>query len=230
MAEAQNEYFLDKIKLIRDNLPPAVIDPLHTLRKLMQGRTNSFSLSFVHPDEVEEIIGNLSNSSSFGLDMIDTYIIKLIKPEILPALTHIINLSLSTKKFPESWKRVKVIPLHKKEDLLNPKNYRPVAIVPIFSKVLERVIFNQMIQYLNNNNLIHPNHHAYRANHNTTTALLQMYDVWLDSLENGEVAALCFLDMSAAFDIVDHTLLISKLNLYGFDSGMQDWIMDIQLP
>ena len=100
-------------------------------------------------------------------------------------LTHIINLSISTKKFPDSWKKVKVIPLHKKEDLLNPKNYRPVAIVPIFSKVLERVIFNQMIQYLNNNNLIHPNHHAYRANHNTTTALLQMYDVWLESLENG---------------------------------------------
>ena len=65
---------------------------------------------------------------------------------------------------------------------------------------------------------------SYRANHNTTTALLQMYDVWLESLENGEVAALCFLDMSAAFDIVDHTLLINKLNLYGFDSGMQDWI------
>ena len=81
-----------------------------------------------------------------------------------------------------------------------------------------------MIEYLNKNNLIHPNHHAYRANLNTTTALLQMYDVWLDSLENGEVSALCFLDMSAAFDIVDHTLLISKLKLYGFDSGMQDWI------
>ena len=190
----------------------------------MQGRTSSFSLSSVHPGEVDIIIASLSNSSSFGLDMIDTYIIKLIKPEILPALTHIINLSISTRKFPDFWKKVKVIPLYKKEDLLNPKNYRPVAIVPIFSKVLERVIFNQMIQYLNNNKLIHPNHHAYRANHNTTTALLQMYDVWLESLGNGEVAALCFLDMSAAFDIVDHTLLISKLDLYGFDSGTQAWI------
>ena len=143
---------------------------------------------------------------------------------ILPALTHIINLSISHITFPQLWKKVKIIPLHKKEDLLNPKNYRPVAIIPILSKVLERLVFNQMINYLNQNNLIHPNHHAYRANHNTTTALLQMYDIWLDSLENGEIAGVCFLDMSAAFDIVDHSLLISKLKLYGFDTGMLDWI------
>ena len=213
LAEAQNNFFLEKIRLISENLPPAVSDPLETLKKLMQGRKCSFSLSLVHPDEVDEVLSKLSNSSSFGLDMIDTFIIKLIKPEILPALTHIVNLSISTRMFPDFWKKVKIIPLHKKEDLLNPKNYRPVAIVPIFSKVLERVIFNQMIKYLNQHKLIHPNHHAYRTNHNTTTALLQMYDVWLDSIENVEVAGVCFLDMSAAFYIVDHPLLISKLKL-----------------
>ena len=81
-----------------------------------------------------------------------------------------------------------------------------------------------MYKYLNDNSLIHPNHHAYRANHNTTTALLQMYDVWLEALENDEVAAVCFLDMSAAFDIVDHNILIQKLEIYGFDSGMLKWI------
>ena len=183
----------------------------------MMGRSCSFSLSSVHPDEVDEIISNLSNSNSFGLDMIDTYIIKLIKPDILPAITHIINLSIYTQIFPTLWKKSKIIPLHKKEDLLNPKNYRPVAIIPIFSKVLERVILNQMVAYITENNLIHPNHHAYRANHNTTTALLQMYDMWLDNLEKKDMAGVCFLDMSAAFDIVDHPLLLKKLELYGFD-------------
>ena len=78
------------------------------------------------------------------------------------------------------------------------------------------------MKYLNQNNLIHANHHSYRENHNTTTALLQMYDIWLDSLENGEIAGVCFMDMSAAF--VDHYLLISKLKLYRFDTGMLDWI------
>ena len=157
--------------------------------------------------------------------MLDTYIIKLVKLDILPAVTHIINLSISSKEYPVAWKRSKVIPLHKKEDLLNPKNYRPVAIIPILSKVMERVVFNQMVAFITENKLIHPNHHAYRANHNTITALLQMYDGWLDSLEKGEMAGVCFLDMSAAFDIVDHKLLIKKLELYGFDAGMLSWVL-----
>ena len=77
-----------------------------------------------------------------------------------------------------------------------------------------------MIEYLAENQLIHPNHHAYRKHHNTTTALIQLYDDWLESLEKGELAGVCFLDMSAAFDIVDHSLLLRKMELYGFDNSM----------
>ena len=74
------------------------------------------------PHDVEKIVAGLSNSSSFGLDNNDTYSIKLVKTEIVPALTHIINLSNSSQEFPRCWKSSKIIPLHKKEDLLNPKN------------------------------------------------------------------------------------------------------------
>ena len=70
MADAQNQYFIDKINLLREDLPPPASDPLTTLKSLMQGRCCSFSLSAVHPDEVEQVISNLSISSSFGLDMI----------------------------------------------------------------------------------------------------------------------------------------------------------------
>ena len=87
---------------------------------------------------------------------------------------------------------------------------------PCFSKVLERVIFNQIIQYMNDNNLLHPSHHAYRSGHNTTTALIQMYDTWGNAFEDGELSGVCLLDMSAAFDIVDHDLLLKKMKLYGF--------------
>ena len=158
------------------------------------------------------------------MDQIDTSIIKLVKSEILPAVTHIINLSITTRKFPSAWKKTKVVPLHKKDDPLDPKNYRPVAIVPILSKILERAVFNQMIDYLNLNDLLHPNHHAYRAQHNTTTALVQMYDSWLQAVESGQLAGVCLLDMSAAFDVVDHDLLLQKLSLYGFDESIICWI------
>ena len=122
------------------------------------------------------------------------------------------------------WKNAKIIPLHKKDDQLNPKNFRPVAILPIFSKVLERAIFNQVVQYLSSNHLLHPSHHAYRSEHNTTTALIQMYDGWISAYEAGELSGACFLDMSAAFDIVDHSILLNKLELYGFQQESLDWV------
>jgi hypothetical protein len=223
VADAQNQFFLDKITMIKENLPAPTSDPLAVLKSLMVGRSCSFSFSAVYPDEVEKIISGLKNSKSYGFDQIDTYIIKLIKPSITPALTHIVNLSLTTQKFPTNWKKSKIIPLHKKEDQLNPKNYRPVAIIPIFSKILERVVFNQMVEYVTANQLLHPNHHAYRAHHNTTTALIQLYDVWVEAVQHGELAGVCFLDMSAAFDIVDHSLLLEKLELYGFDENLLNW-------
>ena len=163
-------------------------DPLTKLRSLMIGRQCSFMLSMVHPDQVDHIISSLNNTTAFGFDQIDTSIIKLVKPEILPAVTHIINLSITSRRFPASWKKSKIIPLHKKDDPLDPKNYRPVAIVPILSKILERAVFNQLISYLNENKLLHPNHYAYRAEHNTTTALIPMYDGWLKSVEAGQLA------------------------------------------
>ena len=106
LADAQNEFFLSKIDMIRSNLPPSSCDPLQTLKKLMNGRTCNFSLAPVHPEEVEKVLRNVSNSSSFGLDLLDTSIIKLVQPQILPALTHIINLFISTRKFPDSWENV----------------------------------------------------------------------------------------------------------------------------
>ena len=224
IADSQNEFFIEKITGIISNLPAPTGDPLSKLRALMAGRQCSFKLDTVHPDQVDKIISSLNNSNASGLDLIDTSVIKLVKSEILPAVTHIINLSITSRIFPTSWKRSKVIPLHKKDDLLNPKNYRPVAILPILSKILERVVFNQMISYLDSNGLLHPNHHAYRAQHNTTTALVQMYDGWLQAAEAGQLAGVCLLDMSAAFDVVNHHLLGEKLALYGFDEYALDWV------
>ena len=224
IADSQNEFFIEKVQNIRLNMSPPISDPLSKLQSLMEGRQCAFSLSMVYPKEVDSIISSLTNTTAFGFDLIDTSIIKLIKPEILPAVTHIINLSIKSSKFPTSWKKSKIIPLHKKDDPLDPKNYRPVAIVPILSKVLERAIFNQLVAYLDKNNLIHPNHHAYRPGHNTTTALIQMYDGWLRAVDSGKLVGACLLDMSAAFDLVDHDLLLDKLSLYGLDDSSKGWI------
>ena len=224
MAECMNSYFVNKIENLIANLDPSEADPLSNLHRLMSNRKCVFSLKPVHPEMVEKLICNLKNSGSVGLDFIDTSTIKLAKSEITPAITHIINLSIKQSKFPNEFKKAKVVPLHKKDDVLNPKNYRPVAILPVFSKLLERAVFVQMIDYFETNKLLHPNHHGFRANHNTTTALLQMYDTWVEAMDRKEATGVCFLDMSAAFDMVNHSILLQKLDLYGFDSASFSWI------
>ena len=218
-----NSFFIDKVKGLKQNLPPPKNDPLEVLRQLMSSRTCHFHLKPVHPDEVLAIVKALKNSKSTGLDDIDTWTLKLIIQDVLPALTHVINLSLTNLEFPSSWKLAKIIPLLKKNDPLNPKNYRPVALLPIMSKILERVVFKQVVEYVEGNGLLHPSHHGSRAKHSTCTAMIEMYDTWIDSVEQGEMAGVMMIDLSAAFDLVDHPLLLRKLELMGFDQSAVTW-------
>jgi hypothetical protein len=224
MAEIQNKYYIDKVHTIRNDLQGHNKDPLDLLKNKLEGNQATFCTQAVSPDKVEKIISQLKNSKSSGLDNLDTYILKLTKSAIVPSVCHIVNLSITMNRFPTKWKIAKVVPLYKgKGSKVDPKNYRPVAILPILSKVLERVMFQQVVNFMDTNNFFNPNHHAYRSFHSTTTAMLQMYTTWLEALEQGDMAAVCMIDMSAAFDVVDTGLLLEKMKLYGFDRNALQW-------
>ena len=225
LASIMNEFYIQKVIKIRENLPISNKDPMEKLRQLRKNKCSVFSLKTVHPDAVQKIIGGLKISKATGFDFIDSNVLKLVKVEVTPAVTHMINLSIQTSKFPTLWKHSKVIPLLKpgSEDQLAPKSYRPVALLSVLSKILERVIFMQIVQYMNEENLMHPYHHGFRADHSTTTAMLQMYDLWIEAANKGELAGVAMIDQSAAFDCVDHTLLIEKLKLYGWDESSLAW-------
>ena len=203
LANIMNNFFTGKVDKIRKNLPPASDDPLRTLKHVMKDNNCKFKLAVVYPDTIRRIIQDLKNSKSCGMDDIDTYTIKLMGDDIVPAVTHIVNLSLKQAIFPSLYKMAKIIPLLKKDDPLEPKNYRPVAILCILSKIIERAIFIQIVDFMNRNNLFHPNHHGFRAHHSTSTAMIQMFDSWVQAVDKGELAGVCVLDMSAAFDVVD---------------------------
>ena len=158
-----------------------------------------------------------------GIDNIDTPVFTLVAEDILAPLTHTINLSITESTFPTMWKQAKVIPLLKKGDPLTPKNYRPVALLPIFSKILERVVYNQLVQYLDSEGIIHPNHHGSRPGHSTATALIQMYDRWVEEVDDGNMVGVMMVDLSAAFDMVDHGILLEKLRLYGLEETALSW-------
>ena len=114
LADTMNEFFIQKVQRLRGNIPEGNQDPLIMMREVMQNRDCQFTIQPVKPDAVLKIIQGLKNSKSTGLDNIDTYIIKLVAKDILPALTNIINLSIRDSCFPTSWKRAKVVPLLKK--------------------------------------------------------------------------------------------------------------------
>ena len=100
LARVMNTFFISKVRNLRQNLPQNPGDPLRLVQKLMENRTCSFKLSCVHPDDVLKILSNLKKSSSCGTDEIASCVLKLIKNEITPVLTHIINLSIAQQTFP----------------------------------------------------------------------------------------------------------------------------------
>ena len=224
VATIMNEFFINKVAKLKAKIPATESDPLAKLREVFYNRQCVFKFRPVTQEEVMQIIKDLKNTKSSGMDFIDTWVVKLIAKEILPALTHIVNISISKAEFPHSWKVSKVVPLLKKDDPLLCKNYRPVSLLPVFSKILERAVFIQLVHYLEFNSLLNTNHHGGRQYHNTATALLQMYDQWLEEVERDLMVGVMMIDLSAAFDMVDHHILVKKLELYGFDTHSITWV------
>ena len=118
----------------------------------------------------------------------------------------------------------KVIPLHKKGCKLDRQNYRPVAILSPLSKILEKIIYEQLYGYFTRNKIFHNNLHGYREHRSTQTALMTMYDRWVKAAASSQVSGVVLLDLSAAFDLVDPLLLIEKLRIYGIQEDFFSWI------
>ena len=224
LARIMNEFFINKVQSLRSKLPSSTGDPSLLVKKLMGNKSCNLKFHSVHPDVVLRIISSLKSTHSCGVDNIDSRVIKLVKHELTPVITHVINLSIQSNIFPSNWKTAKVIPLHKKGEKIFPKNYRPVSLLPVFSKILEMVLFSQLVEYFENNGLMNPSHHGFRGQHSTCTALVQMIDSWAEAFDRGEISAVLMLDMSAAFDLVDHQILLKKLHVYGLEQETLDWI------
>ena len=216
IANLMNDYFVEKISTIRASMGSASF-PISKLKNMMRGKNCRMQLNHISIEKVRRILKNLSNSKSTGIDELDNFSVKLAADFIAWPLHHIICLSIIHSKFPQSWKYSKVLPLYKKGDKLERKNYRPVSILSPLSKVLEKVVYEQIYSYFTRNHLFHQNLHGYRCNRSTQTALIQMYDRWIRAAHNGKLSGVVLLDLSAAFDLVDPQLLMKKLEVYGFD-------------
>ena len=199
IAKNVNEFFTTKVNTVRESIediPPN----FSTCQDIMSEKACTLSLSHVTLGKVTKLLKSLKPSKSTSIDELDNFIVKISADVISSPLHHIITLSILQSKFPSCWKYGKIIPLHKKDCPLLAKNYRPVTILSFLSKVLERLIFEQLYNYFTDNHIFHPNLHGYRKNRSTQTALVQMYDRWVKAAAARQVSGVVLLDLSAAFD------------------------------
>ena len=177
-------------------------------------------------DEILKMINKFDKNKSAGHDGIGNLIVKGVAKEILYPLTVIFNRSLSTGKVPDSLTIAKVIPIHKKDDKEIFSNYRPVSVLPCFSKILERLIFNRCIEFIENNNILNAKQVGFRAHHSTYMAIMQLVDKINNAVEKNETTIGVYLDLSKAFDTIDLDILLHKLDYYGFREIVLDWFRD----
>ena len=220
LSEAFNKVFLNKVKKLREEISKEkIINPEERLENWLRKRAEplpEFEIRTITKSELRKYVKRMKGNRSSGIDMIDSFSLKLAATHIEDILLHIINLSISKSKYPSPWKTQLIHPFHKKGDKNHPGNYRPVSHIVELSKLEEYAIFDQVSSHFNLHGLFHSNHHGFQPHHNTTTALIQLYDLWLHSAENKELTEALFLDLSAAFDIVDHGILVKKLRAYKF--------------
>ena len=144
-------------------------------------------------------------------------------PFVSSSLAHICKLSLNNSKFPDDWKKAKVTPIFKSGDKSNVSNYRPISVLPIISKIIERTVHNQLYAYLCSRNILSDSQSGFRPNHSTTTTLLEVQDYILNNMDKGFATGAIFLDLKKAFDTVSHEILINKLASYGIKDNELDW-------
>lgn len=182
-----------------------------------QNNTRFTEMNTINEKLITDIIKELKNKKSVGLDEIPVKVIKHCAHSLKKPLTAVFNKCLSQGIFPERLKYSKIIPLHKKGSETEVGNYRPISILPVFSKILEKIIYIQLLKYLQDNNILSHNQYGFQQKKSTEQALYNFINNALMELDKKKsVAGIC-ADLSKAFDCVDHKLLCLKLEYYGIE-------------
>ena len=166
----------------------------------------------------------MKRKKSTGIDDLPAGMIKDCSKVISQPLAYIINLSLSSGVFPSVWKKAKITPVHKKGDMSKPENFRPISILPIFSKILEKAAHSQLSQFLEENNLLTECQFGYRQNRSTKLASTLLFDNIRSLIDNGKLVGAIYIDLTKAFDTIGHGVLLSKLQEYGIKGTALEWI------
>ena len=219
IANNFNIYFSTVGNTLAANLPQTDNDPI----ELIESNPDNFFCIPTTPAEINNIILHSKSNKSTGFDNIDSYIVKQIAPQIVNQLANIFNKSFLTGIVPSKLKIAKVIPLYKTTDPALFSNYRPISLLPFFSKILERLMHNRLYNFLTEHNILYMNQFGFRKNYSTFLALMDLVDSISKNIDEGNYSIGIFLDLSKAFDTINHTILLDKLCRYGIRGVTLNW-------
>ena len=224
-----SQYFTEKISIIRDKLTlDNTINPVSTSPVIDAAPVNIRPLSRFEPITLEETSKMLRKSAckSCDLDPIPTSMLKEYGKDTVPIITIIINASLNEASVPGNLKQALLTPTIKKQDIdkESVSNYRPISNLPFISKLIEKTVSKQLHNHQRINNLCEKLQSAYKEGHSTETALVKVHNDISLALDKNKSVILVLLDLSAAFDTVDHDILIKRLEtLFNIKDNALEW-------
>ena len=165
---------------------------------------------------MESLLKSLDTKKAVGIDGIPPLILKLSSNIIAKPLTKIINLSIKESTFPSLAKIASILPIFKKDERSNKKNYRPISILSALSKIFGKILHKQIWEFIENK--LSPYISAYRKGYSTQHVLIRLIEEWKQALDKGKFVGAVLMDLSKAFDCIPHDLLVAKLKAYGFGS------------